>query len=420
MKVAVVGGGITGMAVARGLESFSEVTLFEAQPRLGGHTDTHNLFIDGNSYAVDSGFMAFNKENYPQFSSWLEDLGVTTSPANLSFSVGIGAKDAPVEYGTADLGALVNSRRNLFNGRFLRMLLDIRRFYRDSRNLEAGRGNAGVESLSLGDYLARKSYSDGFVEDHLLPLCMALWSTTIERARELPLKHVLGFMANHKFLQLEGRPDWLVVKGGSNRYVAAFVSAYRGHLRLNAPVVKVERSSAAVRVITPSSDERFDQIVFACHANQALSLLDPTAAEGDILGAFDYERRSAVVHSDPELMPRQRRAWSSWNVVGNSRDQLQITCWLNSVQPLGSTQDFFVTLDPVQRPEVVWAERNYLQPVYNLAAQRAQPRRYEISGKNRSHFAGSYWGFGTHEDGFVSGMDVVADLGDVPNVAVSG
>ena len=417
MKVAVIGGGVAGMAAAHSLDQTAEVTLFESRARLGGHTDTHNLFVDGRSHAIDSGFIAFNAQNYPRFCEWLKSLDVSTRRTDMSFGVDLGASATTPHatnlvpetiYGTADIGALFSARRNLVNARFLRMLMDISRFYRESRKLNALHSKATLPSASitLGDYLDERRYSHGFIEDHLLPLCVALWTTTVERARDLPLGHVLAFLDSHKLLQLDERPDWLVVDGGSNRYVSAFLSRYGGELRLATPVVKVQRKAGFVRVHTHEDNQQFDRVVFACHADQALEMIDATSAEREILGAFRYETHRSIVHSDTEFMPSIKKAWSSWNVVGPNRNELQLTSWLNRLQAIESAPNFFVTVDPVRQPRTVWAEREYQLPLVNAATEKAQTRRDEISGHNLSHFAGAYWGLGTHEDAFASGASV--------------
>ena len=422
MKVAVIGGGVTGMAVVSGLQSTMDVTLYESQARLGGHTDTHNLFVDGRAYAIDSGFMAFNADHFPSFSNWLDQLGVATQATNMSFGVSINSESSvDLVYGTGDLGALFSNRGNLLNQRFLRMLWDILRFYKEARKLNVVLGNTSAPrtSITLGDYLDSARFSAGFVEDHLLPLCMALWSITLDQARELPLGYVLEFMGRHKLLQLEGRPAWRVVKGGSNRYVSAFLKAYRGKTLLSSPVTRIERNPGFVRVFTASGERRYDRVVSACHADQALDLIEPSRAEREILSAFRYQSQNAVVHSDQSFMPIRSSAWSSWNVVGDDRIGLSITYWLNRLQSIENAPNLFVTLNPTRRPKSVWLDRVYKSPMFSLATQAAQQRREEISGHNRTYYAGAYWGFSTHEDGFVSGEQVAKAMMDLPRVAES-
>ncbi len=419
MKVAVIGGGVTGMALASGLQSTMDVTLYESQARLGGHTDTHNLFVDGRSYAIDSGFMAFNANSFPRFSNWLEQLGIATKETNMSFAVSINSED--LAYGTGDIGALFSNRKSLLNQRFLHMLWDISRFFKEARKLNAIGPNttAAKTPITLGDYLDSARFSAGFIEDHLLPLCLALWSTNPEQARNLPLGYVLGFLERHNLLHVDRRATWRVVEGGSNRYVSAFLNAYQGETLLSTTVTRVERNPGFVRVFTASDERRFDRVVFACHADQALQLIEPTATEREILGAFQYQTQKAVVHSDPSFMPARTKAWSSWNVVGDNRAELSITYWLNQLQSLENAPNFFVTLNPARSPRSVWMERVYTVPVFSLATQAAQQRREEISGHNRTYYAGAYWGFSTHEDGFVSGEQVAQALTALPNVAVS-
>lgn len=408
MRVAVIGGGIAGLVVAQGLESIADVSLFEAESRLGGHTDTLNLLVEERAYAIDSGFVAFNEQKFPQFTHWLAQLGVATQPATTSFAVDFSSPQ--LCYGTEHLGALFCHKSNLRTPRFLRMLVDIVRFYREARQLQGQDRPDELPTLTLGDYLAEHRYGRGFVDDHLLPLCSVLWSIPPEHAKDLPLRLALESVDVHKLLQFDRRSSWRSVVGGANTYVAAFVGQFEGALRLATPVVRVERNPGGVRLTTPMGEERFDQVVFACHPDQALAIMDATPLERQLLGAMPVEEQRAVVHSDPSFMPRQRRAWSSWNLVGPTRDDADRTCWMNQLQSIESPQNFFITLNPSRTPEHRWAERSYSRGVLTPAALAAQTRRSEINGMNCSYFAGAYWGLGTHEDGVVSANAIVAAL----------
>ncbi len=409
MRVAVVGGGIAGMAAAWALQDFADVTLFEAQPRLGGHTDTHNVLVGGRTYAVDSGFIVFNRTNYPRFSAWLDELGVASRPSDMSFAVRRERDDGTaVEYGTSSLGALFCRRGNLFSPRFLSMLDGIRRFYRDAARVAAD------DPRTLGTFLDARRYSPAFVDDHLLPMCAALWSAPLDAVRDLSIAHVAVFMANHGLLRLRGRPAWRVVEGGSSAYVEAFARRFRGRRRVGARVERVERGGDGVGVATADGAmERFDRVVFACHADQALALIDAGPVERDVLGALRYRRNRAVVHSDPSAMPHRRAAWSSWNVTAAGRGgaaRCRVTYWMNRLQGIADGPDFFVTLNPPAPLRRVWIERDYAHPVFTPAARRAQRRRAEVSGVNRTFYCGAYWGWGFHEDGFRSGVDAAEAL----------
>lgn len=405
MKVAVVGSGISGIAAAWGLRDRAQVVLYEALTRLGGHTDTHAILNQGRSYAVDSGFIVFNQDNYPRFSSWLDELQVPSQPSDMSFSVRNDVSG--VEYGSCGLGALLCQRRNALSPGFLGMLADLRRFYGDARSLPVR------ESMTLGRLVEERGYGKRFVQDHLVPMCGALWSLPDAKVTELPAAHVIAFMEHHKMLQLGERPEWRVVRGGSSRYLKAFAERFDGEIRLSDPVRSVDRTGASVAVCSQSGTRHFDAVVLACHSNQALALLaDPTARERAVLGAIPYQRNRVVVHSDASVMPHHRRAWSSWNALVNdgSSNSCQVTYWMNRLQGLPEGQQFFVTLNPSGRLRNVWSVREYEHPVFTPAARAAQKRRAEINGANNTFYCGAYWGWGFHEDGFASAMDVVSLL----------
>ena len=411
MRVAIIGGGISGIAAASELQKHAEVVLFEARQRLGGHADTHNLLVDGQACAIDSGFTAFNRQSFPKFSAWLDSLGVVTQPARMSFGVSTGA--AGLEYGTANLAALFAQRQNVASVRFLTMLADIARFYRDTKTRadhELAVASPDGSALTLGEYLTRENYRAGFIHDHLLPLCVALWNIPASKALEMPFVHVAAFLDANRMLRFGRKPDWELVRGGSNNYVAAFVSRFKGQLRLGERVTHVDRRPGFVTVATSAGNERFDQVVFACEANQALGLLDASATEKEVLGSVVYETNRSVVHSDASFMPSRRGAWSSWNVVADAGGPARVTSWVNSLQTMQRERQFFVSLNPVREPKQVWAERTYQRPLFTGDVRVAQSRRAEISGHNRSFFCGTYWGLGSHEDGFMSGLDIAAEL----------
>ena len=399
-RVAVIGGGIAGMATAHVAQRFADVTLFEASGSLGGHTDTHNLFVDGRTYAVDSGFIVFNRRNYPGFAAWLDELGVNSRPTSMSFGVSVDG----VEYGTTDLRALFCQRRNLVSSTFLAMLRDIRRFHRMAARI------AQDDGRTVAEFLAEGSFSESFAHRHLLPMCAAIWSVPIDRARQTPIGHVARFMANHGLLQLRDRPQWQVVEGGSATYVRAFADRFRGCVRTSQPVRRVERDADGATVHTDTACDRFEHVVLACHADEALGLLRPTRLECDVVGAFGFEPNRAVVHSDASAMPRRRGAWSSWNVRSGSGGGMEFTYWMNRLQGIDSPQPFFVTLNPNRHLDAVWAERHYSHPVFTLRTQVAQRRRAELQGADRTFWCGAWWGWGFHEDGFQSGVEAAHAL----------
>lgn len=399
MRVAVVGAGISGIAAAHYAQEFADVTLYEASAVLGGHTDTHNLFVDDRTFAVDSGFIVFNASYYPLFTRWLDDLGVASKPTDMSFGVSLASG---LEYGTTDLKALFCQPRNILRPDFLAMLRDIPRFYRRAVRLVD-------DPRTLAELFAEKRYSSAFVNGHLMPMCAALWSAPRHLAGAMPVAHVAAFMANHGLMQLRRRPVWRVVDGGSNTYLDAFERRFRGRVRKSCPVRYVQRNASGVTLRTDRDACRFDHVVLACHGDDVLRIVDPTPAERAVLGAFRYQTNRAVVHSDASVMPVSRRAWSSWNVRATHDSEFEFTYWMNRLQGLDSARQFFVTLNPGRPLDAVSLERDYRHPVFDKPARTAQGRRHEVDTA-RTLYCGAYWGWGFHEDGFRSGYEAARRL----------
>ena len=405
MKIAVVGSGISGLASAYYLQGFSEVTLFESENRLGGHTDTHRIVFGDKTYHVDTGFIVFNQMHYPKFCCLLNELGVHWQTSNMSFSVS-DAKTG-LEYGTGGIDAFFAQRRNIFAPAHYRMLVDVYRFYRRGRNdLQAG----SIDG-SLKDYLAQESYGDRFVPFHLAPMCGALWSQNANDVLSASAIHVLEFMGNHHMLQLIGRPQWCSVSGGSGAYLRAFEERFLGRIQLGVPVRSIRRNGSSVHVLDDNGCQEFDAVILCVHSDQALALLEsPTNLEQHILGAIRYESNRVVLHSDTDFMPDNRRAWSSWNaVVDRESSSCSVTYWMNRLQNLVD-HPFFVTLNPSSEPTSSWVERDYAHPIFDKKAQAAQKKRHKINGKERIFYAGAYWGWGFHEDGIRSAIDSVRQL----------
>jgi uncharacterized protein len=407
-RVAVVGGGIAGIAAADVLGRWADVTLFEAADRLGGHTDTHELTVGGTEVAIDSGFIVFNRRNYPQFSDWLDGLGVASHATDMSFSVRRG--DDGFEYGTDSFAALAAQPCNLVRPRFLRMWRDLLHFYRVAPLTPARSGER------LRDYCARLGLSAAFVDDHLLPMCAALWSQPLEPARDLDMSLVLAFMANHGMLSLADRPAWRVVTGGSQRYVDAFRNRFRGVLRPGAAVGGVSSDALGVTLRVDGAAARFDAVVLACHANQALALLErATPAQRTVLGALRYQPNHVLIHTDAALLPRRKRAWSSWNVrIDAAAGGCRVTYWMNRLQRVATPQPVFVSLNAAGevRDECVLAERRYAHPVFDTRAVAAQAELPTLQGVGHVYLAGAYARWGFHEDGFVAGRTAAARLAE--------
>lgn len=411
MRIAVIGSGIAGMASAWLLSRQHEVTLYEANAYIGGHTHTHEVKLAQQTYAVDTGFIVFNPQHYPLLSRLFEDLGVASQPTRMSFAVR--DERSGLEYGASTLRSLFCQTRNLLSPRFHGMVRDILRFYREAPALLAQEG----DGPTLGDYLARHGYGAMFRDDHLVPMASALWSSPAMQILAFPAKYLVAFMANHQMLQVEGRPQWRVVSGGSRRYVDALRARWRVRERLACPVLAVHRpAEGGVVVESLAGHERFDQAVLACHSDQALALLDrPSAAEREILGAITYRANDTVLHTDTRLLPRRRAAWSAWNalVPRDPADACTVTYCMNLLQSIEAPATFCVSLNCTDRidPAKILRRLSYAHPEYTHAAVAAQRRRGEIQGVDRLWFAGAYWGWGFHEDGMRSAVDVVAALG---------
>ncbi len=399
-RVAVVGSGISGIAAADELSTWAEVTLFEAATRLGGHTDTHEVVIDGELARIDSGFIVFNERNYPQFSRWLDRLGVSSQATDMSLSVR--REVDGFEYGTDSLGAVLAQPTNLMRPRFWRMWRDLLAFYRRARGEPAHGGE------SLLEYSRRHGYRREFVDDHLVPMCAALWSQSRCNVLEADMAHVLAFMANHVMLDISGRPTWRVVRGGSTRYVERFVEQFRGAIRKSTAVEHVETGANSARVRVKGAWQTFDAVVLACHSDQALVLIDsPTPAQRCLLQSIRYQSNRVQVHTDDGVMPRSRRAWSSWNAVIRDQDTPSfVTYWSNRLQRIRTPRPVFVSLNAADRvrDDAVVAEREYAHPVFDRAAVDAQSRLPALQGQGCLYFAGAYSGWGFHEDGFRSGI----------------
>ena len=409
MRIAVIGAGISGLASAWLLSRHHSVTLYEAGDHFGGHTHTHEVEQAGRRYAVDSGFIVHNPAHYPLFNSLLNELGVASQPTTMSFSVQHAGSG--LEYNAATLDTLFCQRRNLCSPRFLGMVRDLLRFYREAPRLlrDADPGP------TLGEYLWQHRYGKAFRDEHLIPMASALWSSPPSDILAFPARYLVQFMANHQMLQVAGRPEWRVVQGGSSAYVRAMRQRWTVRERLNCPVAAVWRTPESAVVQSRDGRHHYDHVVLACHSDQALAMLaDPSAAERDVLGAIPYQDNEVLLHTDATLLPRNRKAWAAWNahVSADPSQPCTVSYCMNLLQGLASPDPFVVTLNRGQDvdPRRVLARMQYHHPIYTKASVAAQARKAEISGVKRTWYAGAYWGWGFHEDGVRSAMDVVAGL----------
>jgi predicted NAD/FAD-binding protein len=404
MRVGVVGSGIAGMGAAWALARRHAVVLFEAAGRAGGHA--HTVTVDDR--AVDTGFIVFNERTYPNLVQLFDRLGVATEPSDMSFSVSL--DDGAFEYQARGLGLLAQPR-NLADHAYRRMIGEITRFAREAP--AAVREDTGTTR----EYLRRHGHSTAFAERFLLPMLACIWSASLEAMLEYPAASMVAFLENHGMLDLRHRPRWRTVSGGSGSYVRELVGAI-GDVRTDTAVLGVEREADRVVVRSAAGREDFDEVVLATHADDALRLLGPHATTGEraVLGAFAYQTNRAVLHRDPTLMPRRRRAWSSWNYLGRTAEgaagePVSLTYWMNRLQNLRTSEPVFVSLNPAQEPRHVEHEDTYRHPVFDASAVAAQADLPTLQGRDRVRFAGSYHGYGFHEDALRSGLAAAAALG---------
>ncbi len=410
MRIAIIGAGISGLAAAHMLEGRHELTVFEAADYPGGHTNTIRVDTPNETHEIDTGFIVFNDRNYPHFERLLARLGVASQPSTMSFSVSDGHD---FEYSSASANGLFASRRHLISPSFHRMVADLARFNRAAARLLRTPG----EDPSLGHWLDRQRFSRAFVERLIVPQVAAVWSADPRQRWSFPARFLAEFFDNHGMLGFSGRPQWRAIAGGSARYVDALLRTLAGRLRLSTPVQAITRGDDHVVVKARGAEpERFDEVVIATHSDQALALLtDASEAERRILGAIPYQPNQAVLHTDTRMLPRRRRAWASWNyhLAGEPGDRPTVTYHMNRLQSLRAEQEFCVTLNRAADidPGKVIRTIDYAHPVFTQTGVEAQARVAEISGRNRTSFAGAYWGWGFHEDGVVSAARVAERLG---------
>lgn len=414
-SIAVIGAGIAGLGAAWCLARQHDVTLYEANHYLGGHSNTVDVTAGGATFPVDTGFIVYNEKNYPNLTRLFAELAVPTQPSDMSFSVSIDG--GRLEYaGAAKLRGLFAQRRNLANPGFWRMIRDILRF---NGELGGAAHDPALEAVTLGEMLQARGYSRAFTERHLLPMAAAIWSGSMKSMLDFPAASFIRFFHNHGLLQVSGRPQWRTVTGGSRQYVRRIAKSFDGKVRLNAPVAAIVRGTDGVSVTTRADEtHRYDHVVIAAHGDQALRMLaDPTPLERDVLSGFSYQPNRAVLHRDVRLMPRRKAAWASWNYLAQTGDDANapaaVTYWMNRLQSLHGRPDVFVSLNPTVEPREDLVEREfwYDHPQFDRSALEAQRRLPAVQGIKRTWFCGSYHGHGFHEDAFSAGLSVAAALG---------
>ena len=411
LRIAVVGSGISGLSAAWLLSQRHEVTLYEADDRLGGHAHTVDAPSPQGPAPVDTGFIVYNEANYPNLSALFRHLDVPTKAAYMSFAVSM--DDGALEYSSQGLGALFAQKRNLASPRFWSMLRDLVRFQRtaplDLAELER-------TQISLGDYLVARGYGPAFRDHHLLPQAAAIWSSSLEQMASYPAASFIRFYQNHRLLEVDLRPTWRTVDGGSQAYVGRLLRGFAGKVEQGRPVVQLTRDEAGCAVRTGDGAlAHYDHVVLATHSDQALALLgDPSADERRLLSAIPYAPNRAVLHRDARLMPRRRAAWAAWNHLGRSdrAGEGGVTYWMNRLQGIEGP-DLFVSLNPLiePRPETVIRDQTYEHPVFGAAAVAAQKELWSLQGVRRTWFCGAWFGYGFHEDGLQAGLAVAEQLG---------
>lgn len=410
MRLAIVGTGIAGLAAAHRLHPSHDITVFEAGAHIGGHTHTHDIELGGRHWAIDTGFIVFNDWTYPNFIALMNELGVESQLSSMSFSVR--CEKTGLEYNGTTLNTLFAQRRNLFSPSFHRMIRDILRFNREA----PGFLEAGDDHTRLGDYLTANRYRQEFREHYIIPMGAAIWSAAPGDMLDFPARYFIRFFHNHGMLSVDDRPQWRVIRGGSRSYVEPLTAPFRERIHLNTPVIRIIRDEKGVTVQTATGSEaRFDAVVLACHSDQALAMLDePSHVEREILGAIPYQENETILHTDASVLPRAKRAWAAWNyhIPREARDRVAVTYDMNILQGLEAPETFCVTLNYSDRIDAdrILKRLTYHHPAYTPAGIAAQARHAEISGINRTYYAGAYWGFGFHEDGVKSGLRVAEQI----------
>lgn len=407
MKIAVIGTGISGNVAAYHLNKYHDVTVFEANDYVGGHTHTHDIELAGKHYPVDTGFIVYNEKTYPNFIALLDELKVESAATAMSFSVK--SEQNGLEYNGQSLNTLFAQRSNIFNLAFHRMIRDILRFNREAP-LSLERGEA---EIGLGEYLKIHGYSQIFIDHYIIPMGAAIWSTDPEQMQAFPARFFIRFFHHHGLLSVTDRPQWFVIKGGSREYVKPLISSFEDRIRLSSPIESVRRFPTHVEIKPINKPaEDFDAVFIATHSNQALAMLDDASSqESDVLGAIKYQENEAVLHTDQRILPNKRLAWAAWNyhVLAKPQERVAVTYNMNILQGLDAPEQFCVTLNnssAVDKRSII-KRITYDHPVYTPDSVAAQQRQHEINGVNRTYFCGAYWRNGFHEDGVVSALEAL-------------
>lgn len=410
-NIAVVGSGIAGLSTAWLLSGKHTVTVYELENRLGGHSNTVDVQIDHTLQPVDTGFIVYNEENYPNLVALFDYLGVQTESSQMSFAVSL--DEGSFEFGSRNLNSILGQRSNIFRARFLNMFWDVRRFYREGREFLLN--SPSCYDMTLGNFLTERSYNGDFVERFILPMGAAIWSTSPELMRDQPALTFLKFFASHGLLRFFNRIPWRTVTGGSREYVRHLTADYGERLRLNGGVRSISRHTGRVKIIDGYGvSHDHDAVVVATHADQALKMLaDPDGLERRLLSAFRYNKNDVVLHSDADLMPKRRNLWSSWNFMGDTDGGVSVTYWMNSLQSIDRKIQLYLSVNPKKEPNPLHVHKSlvYEHPIFDSNSWRAQENLWKLQGRRNTWFCGSYFGYGFHEDALQSGLAVAEELG---------
>ena len=406
MKIAIVGGGISGLTTAYLLSREHEVILYESNDYIGGHTNTVTIEMNGSPVAVDTGFIVYNEQNYPNFSHILSDLNVSTQPTSMSFSVKLIEPD--LEYNGSSFKQLFGQKKNLLRPRFYQMLWDILRFNRQAPGLL----ESNSYDITLGEHAIECGFSQDFIHHYLVPMGAAIWSSSPSAILEMPAYFFIRFFKNHGMLNLNDRPQWRTITGGSCQYVNKMIASLAKNIRLGHKVSSVERLNDRVTV----DGDSYDHVVFACHSDQAIEALsDPSVYEKDILSKISYQKNEIIMHTDTSIMPAREDLWAAWNYhsQGNDDSPVAMTYNMNILQDLDIKETICITLNSLNliNPDLILGRHIYSHPQFTTESMKAQERWMEISGGNRTHFCGAYWGNGFHEDGVNSALRIANFFG---------
>ena len=408
MKLAVIGSGISGLSAAYHFSKNHKVDLFEQDDHFGGHSLTYDIKEEDKVVPVDLGFIVFNEQTYPNLISFFRELDVPFEKSNMSFSVSV--KDSNVEYGGSGLNAIFANKKNLLNLKFLKMINEIISFYKKAPSLLTN----DLSEDTLGIFLEKSKLSKYFIEYHIIPMVAAIWSMPFEKAKDMPLKLFLNFFINHGLFKLKNRPQWYTVTNRSRAYVNKVLEKISGEVFKNYKVSKILRSENNVRISIGNEYLDYDHVILASHADQSLKILEePTSEEDKILKRFSYVSNKAYLHIDENLMPLRKSAWSSWNSITKD-NRTCITYWLNKLQNLKTSKNYFLTLNPVEQinNNKILKKIDFTHPYFNKENVKLQKDLHKLQGKKRTWFCGSYFGYGFHEDGLKSSIELFKKFKD--------